>query len=76
MPATPYTELSVAATPYFEGIASPDTVNGFYMGDMVIPLDAAAIYLDLSVPYTELSIPLTPQTELTAPLTNYTEMSI
>jgi len=74
---TSWTELTVAVTPYVEGIPSPDsgTITGFALFGLPIPIDGGLAFGDTTVSWAENTVPLTSHTEMTVPLTTWTQHS-
>lgn len=67
MPATSWTEASVAATTYFEGGRSPVSVDGYALFGMPIPIVDGIAFQDATASFTEASL---------SSATSYTETSM
>lgn len=77
MGATPYTELSVAATPYSYAMISTSTFTGLMLlYSIPFPMVNAVMIADSGSTWTELSIGATVATELSVASTPYTELSL
>jgi len=75
-PATPWTEMTAPATPYFEGIASSGEIEGFALFGFAIPISNGSSFADATTAYTEMSIPATAHTEMTVTSTPWTEFAL
>lgn len=74
MPATPWTELTTAATTWTEGI-SVSVGDAFVLFGLLIPQTETAQFVDATTAYTELSIGATASTELSVAATTWTELT-
>lgn len=75
-PATPWTELVGVQTPYLTWVPSA-LFTGLMLMDVPFPLVDAPVFIDPTVPYTEMSLSVaTPQTEMTVASTPWTKVSL
>ena len=76
MPATSWSENSVAASTFYEGTPGAGTIDdGFALFGMPIPLSGALVWVTADATFTERTMSATSMTEQTLSATAWTESS-
>lgn len=77
MPATSWTELTVAAAGFIKGVPTTGSgqITGFSLFGLPIPIDSGVAFADPTAAWSEMTVSATSYSEMSTPATTWTEVT-